>query len=188
MKKPMKSIILVFLPFLALSLNTQEIEDIKKCSLINDPMQRLACFDELVKNQSKSPETEVKADAGKPLSAKEEVIAQEEVSKSSEKIIEEQKEKILTLESRVKTISRQRNVEQQKNEAKSQPFSATINSVSFINYKFKFKLDNGETWQLTDAGKRARLKKGEIVTIVPGEIHSFFLKNSKGRFRVKKIK
>ena len=105
-----------------------------------------------------------------------------------QKIIEEQKEKILTLENRVKTISRQRNVEQQKNEAKSQPFSATINSVSFINYKFKFKLDNGETWQLTDAGKRARLKKGEIVTIVPGEIHSFFLKNSKGRFRVKKIK
>ena len=184
----MKTIILVFLPFLALSLNTQEIEDIKKCSLINDPMKRLACFDELVKNESKSPETEAKSDAGKPLSNKEEAIAREEVSKSSEKIIEEQKEKILTLESRVKTIRRQRDVEQQKNEAKSQPFSATINSVSFVNYKFKFKLDNGETWQLTDSGKSARLKKGETVTIVPGEIHSFFLKNSKGRFRVKKIK
>ena len=188
MKKPMKSIILVFLPFLALSLNTQEIEDIKKCSLINDPMQRLACFDELVKNQSKSPETEVKADAGKPLSAKEEVIAQEEVSKSSEKIIEEQKEKILTLERRVKRISRQRDAEKQKNETKSQPFSATIESVKFINYKFKFKLDNGETWQLTDSGKRARLKKGETIRIVPGDMRSFFLENSKGRFRVKKIK
>ena len=35
--------------FLTLSLNAQIIDDIKKCSLINDPMKRLACFDALVK-------------------------------------------------------------------------------------------------------------------------------------------
>ena len=52
-------------------------------------------------------------------------------------------------------------------------------SVKFINYKFKFKLDNGETWQLTDSGKRARLKKGERIRIVPGDMRSFFLEYSK---------
>ena len=40
--------------------NAQEIEDIKKCSLINDSMKRLACFDNLVKGESESPKDEVK--------------------------------------------------------------------------------------------------------------------------------
>ena len=188
MKKLVKSTILVLLTFLALSLNAQEIEDIKKCSLINDPMKRLACFDDLVKDPSENPEVEVKQEAEKILPAKEEVLTEEKVSESSEIIIEEQKERILSLERIVKSISRQRDVEKQKNEKKSQPFSATIDSVQFINYKFKFKLDNGETWQLTNSGKRARLKKGETIRIVPGDMRSFFLENSKGRFRVKKIK
>jgi len=188
MKKLVKSTILVLLTFLALSLNAQEIEDIKKCSLINDPMKRLACFDDLVKGPSESPEVETKQEVEKVLPAKKEVITEEKVSKSSETIIEEQKERILSLERIVKRISRQRDVQKQKNESKSQPFSATIDSVKFINYKFKFKLDNGETWQLTDSGKRARLKKGETIRIVPGDMRSFFLENSKGRFRVKKIK
>ena len=184
----MKSTILVFLPVLTLSLSAQEIEDFKKCSLIDSPMERLACFDALVKDENKNSELETKLEVEKSLPVKKEVITEEKVSKSSEKIIEEQKEKILTLERRVKRISRQRDVQKQENEAKSQPFSATIESVKFINYKFKFKLDNGETWQLTDSGKRARLKKGETIRIVPGDMRSFFLENSKGRFRVKKIK
>jgi len=188
MKKLVKSTILVLLPFLALSLNAQEIEEIKKCSLISDPMKRLACFDDLVKGPSESPKTEVKQEVERVLPSKKEVITEEKVSKSSEKIIEEQKERILSLERRVKRIGRQRDVEKEKNESKSQPFSAIIDSVKFVNYKFKFKLDNGETWQLTDSGKRARLKKGQSIRIVPGDMRSFFLENSKGRFRVKKIK
>ena len=188
MTKLVKTTILAFLPFIALSLNAQEIEDFKKCSLIDDPMERLACFDALVKDENKSLEVEAKPEAEKPLPVKKEVITEEKVSKSSEKIIEEQKEKILTLERRVKRISRQRDAEKQKNETKSQPFSATIESVKFINYKFRSRLDNGETWQFTDSGKRARLKKGETIRIVPGDKRSFFLESSKGRFRVKKIK
>ena len=188
MMKLVKSTILVFLPFIALSLNAQEIEDFKKCSLIDDPMERLACFDALVVDENKRTEVKAKPEVEKSLPVKKEVTTEEKVSKSSEKIIEEQKEKIQTLERRVKRISRQRDVQKQENEAKSQPFSATIESVKFLNYKFKFKLDNGETWQLTDSGKRARLKKGETIRIVPGDMRSFFLENSKGRFRVKKIK
>ena len=188
MMKLVKSTILVFLPFIALSLNAQEIEGLNKCSVLTDPMERLACFDALVKDQDKTPKMEDKPNIQKPLPAKKEGTTEMEVPKSSEKIIEEQEEKIITLERRIKRISRQRDVEKQKNETKSQAFSATINSVNFINYKFKFKLDNGETWQLTDSGKRARLKKGQTIRIVPGEMRSFFLENPKGRFRVKKIK
>ena len=188
MMKLVKSTILVFLPFIVLSLNAQEIEDFKKCSLIDDPLERLACFDALVTDDNKNSEVKAKPEVEKSLPIKKEVITEEKASKSSEKIIEEQKEKILTLERRVKRISRQRDVQKQENEAKSQPFSATIESVKFLNYKFKFRLDNGETWQLTDSGKRARLKKGEIIRIVPGDMRSFFLESSKGRFRVKKSK
>ena len=184
----MKPTILVFLFFLTLSLNAVEIEDFNKCSLINDPMKRLSCFDTLVKDQNKSPEVGINPQEEKVLSSKEEVLSEEKASKSSEKIIEEQKDKILTLERRVKRISRQRDLEKQRNEEKLESFSSTIVTLSFINYKFKFKLDNGETWKLTDTGKRARLKKGDVIKIVPGEMDSFFLENSKGRFRVKKIK
>ena len=60
MTKLVKSTILVFLPFIALSLNAEEIEDFKKCSLIDDPMERLACFDALVKDENKSSKVEAK--------------------------------------------------------------------------------------------------------------------------------
>ena len=168
--------------------NAQEIEDIKKCSLINEPMKRLACFDTLVKDESESPKDEVKQVVAEAEPKEKEVVVEEGVSKSSEEIIDGQQEKIVSLERRIKRITRQRDVEKQKNEDKYQSFSATVVSVSLINYKFRFKLDNGETWQLTDSVKRAGLKKGETIRIVPGEIRSFFLESSKGRFRVKKIK
>ena len=60
MKKLVKSTILVFLPFIALSLNAQEIEDFKKCILIDDPMERLACFDALFTEENKSLEVKAK--------------------------------------------------------------------------------------------------------------------------------
>ena len=85
MKKLVKSTILVLLPFLALSLNAQEIEEIKKCSLISDPMKRLACFDDLVKGPSESPEIVVKQEVERVLPAKTEVITeknQAEVTKA----------------------------------------------------------------------------------------------------------
>ena len=168
--------------------NAQEIEDIKKCSLINDPMKRLACFDALVKDESESPKDEVKPVVAKVEPKEIDLVVEEDVSKSSEEIIEGQQEKIVSLERRIKRITRQRDVEKQKNEDKYQSFSATVVSASLINYKFRFKLDNGETWQLTDSVRRAGLKKGETIRIVPGEMRSFFLESSKGRFRVKKIK
>ena len=188
LRRFIKFTILLFIFFITPSLNAQQIEEIKKCSLIDDQMERLACFDTLAKILTESPKNEVIPDAEKSLTKEKEIFLEEELTKSSEKIIENQKEKIVSLETRIKRIARQRDVEKQKNEAKYEPLSATIISVSFRNYKYRFKLNNGETWQLTDSGKRARLKKGEAVSIIPGQMHSFFLKNSKGQFRVKKIK
>ena len=184
----MKITILLFISFIALSLNSQQNEGIKKCSLIDDQMERLACFDTLAESLTESPVNEVMPDAEKVLTKEKENFVEKEISKSPEKIIENQKEKIVSLETRIKRITRQRDVEKKKNEAKYEPLSATIISVSFRDYKYRFELDNGETWQLTDSGKRARLKKGETVSIVPGQMRSSFLKNSKGKFRVKKIK
>jgi len=186
MKKIIVSTVLLFcFSYVA---SAQEIEDIKKCSLINDPMKRLACFDTLVKGESESPKEEVKPVVAKVGPKETDLVIEEEVSKSSEEIIEGQQEKIVSLERRIKRITRQRDVEKQKNEDKYQSFSATVVSASLINYKFRFKLDNGETWQLINSVRRAGLKKGETVKIVPGEMRSFFLESSKGRFRVKKIK
>ena len=96
--------------------NAQEIEDIKKCSLINDPMKRLACFDNLVKGDSESPKDEVKPVVAKVEPKETDLVIEEGVSKSSEEVIEGQQEKIVSLERRIKRITRQRDVEKQKNE------------------------------------------------------------------------
>ena len=190
LKRFIKFTILLFIFFITPSLNAQQIEEIKKCSLIDDQMERLACFDTLAKilTESPKPKDEVMPDVEKSLTKEVDISVEEGLTKSSKKIIENQKEKIVSLETRIKSITRQRDVEKKKNEAKYEPLSATIISVSFRDYKYRFELDNGETWQLIDSGKRARLKKGETVNIIPGQMRSFFLKNSKGQFRVKKIK
>ena len=96
--------------------NAQEIEDIKKCSLINDSMKRLACFDNLVKGESESPKDEVKPVVAKVEPKETDLVIEEDVSTSSEEIIEGQQEKIVSLERRIKRITRQRDVEKQKNE------------------------------------------------------------------------
>ena len=102
-------------------------------------------------------------------------------------LIKDQRKIIVSLKSRIQKISKQRDIEKQKRESKGLPISATIISVAYKSYKFRFKLDNEETWQLTDTGKRAGLKEGDKIKIVPGTMNSYFLENSRGRFRVKKI-
>ena len=73
--------------------NAQEIEDIKKCSLINDPMKRLACFDTLVKDESESPKDEVKPVLAKVAPKETDLVIEEDVSTSSEEVIEDQQKK-----------------------------------------------------------------------------------------------
>tara|TARA_Y100000590_G_scaffold79789_1_gene88584 strand:+ start:5491 stop:6054 length:564 start_codon:yes stop_codon:yes gene_type:complete len=187
----MKNNILLFIPFLALSLGAQEYEELKKCSSIKEQMERLACYDQIAESLvGEENKITVKPDQDTPIVAKEIKAKDQNVAiiEEDEQTIKGQRERIISLERMVNRLTRQRNVEREKNESKYQPFSAEIISVSFVNYKFKFKLDNDETWRLTDSGKRARLKKGDNIKIEPGEMDSFFLVNSKGRFRVKKVK
>jgi hypothetical protein len=91
----------VFLICFSCVANAQEIEDIKKCSLINDPMKRLACFDALVKDESESPKDEVKPVVAQVEPKEIDLVVEEDISASSEEIIEGQQEKIVSLERRI---------------------------------------------------------------------------------------
>ena len=187
----MKVISFLFLFLFSVVLSAQQKEEIVKCSVINDQSERLKCFDSLAASLKKDnkekfektiPEIEILEDE-----VEEEVMDKEIETKPSKEIIKDQREIIVSLKSRIQKISRQRDIEKQKRESKDLSISATIISVAYKSYKFRFKLDNEETWQLTDTGKRARLKKGDKIKIVPGTMNSYFLENSRGRFRVKKI-
>ena len=187
----MKVISFLFLFLFSVVLSAQQKEEIVKCSVINDQSERLKCFDSLAASLKKDnkekfektiPEVEILEGE-----VEEEVLDKELETKPSKEIIKDQRKIIVSLKSRVQKISKQRDIEKQKRESKGLPISATIISVAYKSYKFRFKLDNEETWQLTDTGKRARLKKGDKIKIVPGTMNSYFLENSKGRFRVKKI-
>ena len=187
----MKVISFLFLFLFSVVLSAQQKEEIVKCSVINDQSERLKCFDSLAASLKKDnkekfekiiPEIEILEDE-----VEEEVMDKELETKSSTEIIKDQREIIVSLKSRIQKISRQRDIEKQKRESKDLSISATIISVAYKSYKFRFKLDNEETWQLTDTGKRAGLKEGDKIKIVPGTMNSYFLENSRGRFRVKKI-
>ena len=187
----MKVISFLFLFLFSVVLSAQQKEEIVKCSVINDQSERLKCFDSLAASLKKDnkekfekiiPEIEILEDE-----VEEEVMDKELETKSSTEIIKDQREIIVSLKSRIQKISRQRDIEKRKRESKGLPISATIISVAYKSYKFRFKLDNEEMWQLTDTGKRAGLKEGDKIKIVPGTMNSYFLENSRGRFRVKKI-
>jgi len=187
----MKVISFLFLFLFSVVLSAQQKEEIVKCSVINDQSERLKCFDSLAASLKKDnkekfekiiPEIEILEDE-----VEEEVMDKELETKSSTEIIKDQREIIVSLKSRIQKISRQRDIEKQKRESKDLSISATIISVAYKSYKFRFKLDNEEMWQLTDTGKRAGLKEGDKIKIVPGTMNSYFLENSRGRFRVKKI-
>ena len=187
----MKVISFLFLFLFSVVLSAQQNEEIVKCSVINDQSERLKCFDSLAASLKKDnkekfektiPEVEILEGE-----VEEEVLDKELETKPSKEIIKDQRKIIVSLKSRIQKISKQRDIEKQKRESKGLSISATIISVAYKSYKFRFKLDNEETWQLTDTGKRARLKKGDKIKIVPGTMNSYFLENSRGRFRVKKI-
>ena len=184
----MKVISFLFLFLFSVVLSAQQNEEIVKCSVINDQSERLKCFDSLAASLKKDnkekiiPEIEILEDE-----VEEEVMDKELETKSSTEIIKDQREIIVSLKSRIQKVSKQRDIEKQKRESKGLSISATIISVAYKSYKFRFKLDNEETWQLTDTGKRAGLKEGDKIKIVPGTMNSYFLENSRGRFRVKKI-
>ena len=189
--KKMKVISFLFLFLFSVVLSAQQNEEIVKCSVINDQSERLKCFDSLAASLKKDnkekfekiiTEIEILEDE-----VEEAVMDKELETKSSKEIIKDQRKIIVSLKSRMQKISKQRDIEKQKRESKGLPISATIISVAYKSYKFRFKLDNEETWQLTDTGKRAGLKEGDKIKIVPGTMNSYFLENSRGRFRVKKI-
>ena len=187
----MKVISFLFLFLFSVVLSAQQNEEIVKCSVINDQSERLKCFDSLAASLKKDnkekfekiiPKIEILEDE-----VEEAVMDEELETKSSKEIIKDQRKIIVSLKSRIQKISKQRDIEKQKRESKGLPISTTIISVAYKSYKFRFKLDNEETWQLTDTGKRAGLKEGDKIKIVPGTMNSYFLENSRGRFRVKKI-
>ena len=187
----MKVISFLFLFLFSVVLSAQQNEEIVKCSVINDQSERLKCFDSLAASLKKDnkekfekiiPEIEILEDE-----VEEAVMDKELETKSSKEIIKDQRKIIVSLKSRIQKISKQRDIEKQKRESKGLSISATIISVAYKSYKFRFKLDNEETWQLTDTGKTAGLKEGGKIKIVPGTMNSYFLENSRGRFRVKKI-
>ena len=188
----MKVTTFLFLFFFVVVLNAQQNEEIIKCSVIDDQQVRLKCFDALVaslkENNEEKPEDLILEKKIHKAVIEEKIVDKKLETKSSKEIIKDQKEVIVSLKSSIQKITKQRDLEKQKRESKGLPFSATIVSVSYKSYKFRFKLDNDETWQFTDTGIRARLKEGEKIRIVPGTMRSYFLENSKGRFRVKKIK
>ena len=187
----MKVTTFLFLFFFVVVLNAQPNEEIIKCSVIDDQQERLKCFDALAasirENNEEKPEDLIHEKEIHQDVIEEKIVDEKLETKTSKEIIEDQKGVIVSLENRIQKITKQGDFEKQKRESKGLPFSATIVSVSYKSYKFRFKLDNDETWQFTDTGIRARLKEGDKIRIVPGTMQSYFLENSKGRFRVKKI-
>ena len=180
----MKSTLVIILLIFVFPLTALE-EDLLKCSLEEDKDKRLTCYDQLVSSISKI----VKEKKTTELQPGVEVLAQQELSTSkdpAEKVIQEQKKIITTLKEELKEIkTRKKPVEQA---IQDESFFATLISVEYRNYRYYFELDNGQRWSTSDTGTRAKLKSGQKIEIVRGAFGASFLKNSKGKFRLKKVR
>ena len=185
-----KILFLLIIPSLSVSLYAHQDTEVKKCLDISEPEKRLSCFDALFLNvpqdePEKLTET-LELESNKNIK-KEDLSDLGQVIKpqrEAEEIIEDQRQEITSLKRTIKDISNNKD----NIATNSSSFNSLIVSVEYRQSKFRFKLDNGQTWQLTDSGIRARLKKGQTIKIEPGGMRSFFLVNSKGRFRAKQIK
>tara|TARA_B100000029_G_scaffold515197_1_gene621064 strand:- start:1264 stop:1827 length:564 start_codon:yes stop_codon:yes gene_type:complete len=185
-----KILFLLVIPTLSVYLNAHQDIEIKKCLDISEPEKRLWCFDTLFQNiprdEPEKPTKTLELEIIKNIE-KEDVSDSGQAikpQKEAEEIIEDQRKEITSLKRKIKNISNNNYNTATNNSS----FDSVIVSVEYRQSKFRFELDNGQTWQLTDSGIRARLKKGQTIKIEPGGMRSFFLVNSKGRFRTKQIK
>ncbi len=180
----MKSTLVTILLIIVFPLTALE-EDLLKCSLEEDKDKRLACYDQLVSSISKIVEEKKTSE----LKSGSEVLAQQELATSkdpAEKVIQDQKKIITTLKEELKEIkTRKKPVEQA---IQDESFFATIISVEYRNYRYYFELDNGQRWSTSDSGTRAKLKSGQKIEIVPGAFGASYLKNRKGKFRLRKVR
>ena len=174
-------LMLLAFPFLLVAI---EKEDLIKCSQIKDKDKRLVCYDSLTVFL-KGPEPDKKVEAAtQPEIRISDSSQTEEIDKTSKKMIQKQKELISSLEKELKEIKTKKEPVIEK--ATEESFFARIVSVEYKNYRYYFVLDNGQKWSTSDTGKRAKLKPGQKIEITPGAFGSSYLKNGKGKFRLKK--
>ena len=177
MRKVLNIVILIF-PLLLIAIE----EDLKECSKEQDKVKRLNCYDLLVA----SLQDEKHVDADKIMAIKEPNAIQIVNEEPPKEVIQKQKELISSLKRELKEVKAKKQVV--KKEEKEESFFASIVKVEYRNYRYFFSLDNGQKWSTSDTGKRAKLKTGQKVEVVSGAFASSYLINSKGKFRLRRVR
>ena len=178
-KKCINLLLLIF-PLLVFGIE----DDLVKCSKEENQKKRLNCYDLLAESLKENKKEKQVLDLDKPqLIAETSAIPEEE---SSDEVIQQQKQLISSLKKELKEVKEKK--QPVKAVEKPEPFFATIEKVDYINYRFFFTLDNGQRWSTSDTGKAAKLKLGQEVQIIPGAFGGSYLKNTKGRFRLRRVR
>ena len=174
------NLLLLFFPLLVFGIE----DDLVKCSKEENKKKRLNCYDLLAESLKENKKEKQALDLDKPqLIAETNEIPEEE---SSYEVIQQQKQLITSLKKELKEVKEKK--QPVKAAEKQEPFFATIEKVDYINYRFFFTLDNGQRWSTSDTGKAAKLKLGQEVQIIPGAFGASYLKNTKGRFRLRRVR
>ena len=181
MRKVLNILILIF-PLLLIAIE----EDLKKCSKEQDKVKRLNCYDILVASLQDEKEDEKHVDADKTMDIKEPSAIQLVIEETQKEVIQKQKELISSLKRELKEVKAKKQVVNK--EEKEESFFASIVNAEYRNYRYFFSLDNGQKWSTSDTGKRAKLKTGQKVEIIPGAFGASYLKNNKGKFRLRRVR
>ena len=181
MRKVLNILILIF-PLLLIAIE----EDLKECSKEQDKVKRLNCYDLLVASLQDEKEDEKHVDVDKTIDMQEPNSIQLVNEEPPKEVIQKQKELISSLKRELKEVKAKKQVV--KKEEKEESFFASIVKVEYRNYRYFFSLDNGQKWSTSDTGKRAKLKIGQKVEIVLGAFEASYLKNTKGKFRLRRVR
>jgi hypothetical protein len=177
-------------------------EQLKKCTLEQNALKRLACFDAVTQNLTPTTSEQVPSKQPKAAVVKQPKQSVEaSLAKVSKKITKDAVEppkhsNETSIEPAKQPLAKASPVEEfgfrKKTEVKKLPDSIVANVKAIRKNPFKkyiITLDNGHVWKQFDS-TRLRISVGETVTIKSGILGAFFMSKEgvSKRLRVKRVK
>lgn len=178
------------------------VESVRKCTLIENDVVRLACFDKaaswlminkgrsnsVASNQrSRDTGSSVPATALAPVGSKSATALEAERRRLEQEVQDLRRER----QSLANSSNRQRRDNESFRDQRIDKLHATVTKMTELPYdKVRVYLDNGQVWDTTDRGYLSGLKVGALVIVDEAMFgsHTIKVKDRRGALRVKRVR
>jgi len=182
-----------FSPASAQEIDTR-IEAIRKCTLIENEVARLACFDTaaswLVINRGR-PMVRNNRDTANVTATPLAPTNSDDLEAERRRLQREVQSLRNEKQSLVHTNNRDRDFSRNNSRDDADNMEAVVTKIAKLNYdRLRVFLNNGQVWDLTERGYLSALKKGATIIIEKAMLgsHTIKVKGAKGALKVKRVR